>query len=249
MKRIIFLLTVVMSLGANSQVSLKDSVRNTFLLGANYKANLPGAEMVERWGFNNQIGLDIDQKLKSNWTFGLSGGFIFGSVLRDTVIFKDLYNDFGTITGLSGKPADVLFLMRGFTAHANVGYVFNRFGNNANSGLWVKFGLGYMMHKIRIENLYDVVPQVQGDYKLGFDHMTTGFSTSQFIGYLYQADVRLIKFYAGFEFIQGITKNVRTYNFDTGGPENNSRFDMLYGFKLGWILPISSRTKSEFYYD
>ena len=106
-----------------------------------------------------------------------------------------------------------------------------------------------MMHKIRIESLYDAVPQLEGDYRKGYDKLTTGFSSMQFIGYLYQANVRLLKFYAGFEFTQGFTQNVRNYNFDTGGPENDSRIDLQYGFKVGWILPISHRTKSEYYYD
>jgi len=210
---------------------------------------MSGADMADRWGFHSQIGMDIEQKFKSNFTIGLGAGFIFGNQLRDTSIFSDLYNSFGTITGLSGSPADVLFLMRGFTGHFTAGYVINRFGNNPNSGIWVKAGLGWMMHKIRIESLYDVVPQLQGDYRQGYDKLTTGFSTMQFVGYLYQADWRLIKLYAGFEFIQGFTRNVRTYNFDTGGPETESRIDLLTGFKVGWIMPISHRTRSEYYFD
>ncbi len=247
--RIVFLLIFLGSFGLIAQISLKDSVRNTFIMGLNYKATFPEGDLVKRWGFHNSIGLDIDQKLKSNLTVGLSGGFIFGSQLRDSTIFNDLYNSFGTITSLSGTPADVLFLMRGFTSHATVGQVFNRFGNNANSGLWVKVGFGFMMHKIRIETLYDVVPQLEGQYRKGYDKLTTGFSSMQFIGYLYQANVRLLKFYAGFEFTQGFTQNIRNYNFDTGGPEPDPRLDLQYGFKVGWILPISHRTKSEYYYD
>lgn len=247
--KIIFFLLFLSTFGAMAQVSLKDSSRNVFLAGLNYKANLPGADLAKRWGFHNSLGMDIDQKFKSNFTLGLSGGFTFGSRLKDSTIFNNLYNEFGTITSLSGTPADILFLMRGFNAYATVGYVFNKFGNNANSGLWVKGGLGYMMHKIRIESLYDAVPQLEGNYRKGYDKLTTGFSAMQFIGYLYQANYRLLKFYAGFEFTESFTKNIRTFNFDTGGPETAGRFDVQYGFKVGWILPISHRTKSEYYYD
>lgn len=247
--RLLFFLLFLGSFGSIAQISLRDSSRNVFLAGVNYKATLPGGDLSQRWGFHNSIGGDIDQKFKSNLTVGLSGSFIFGSQLRDSTIFSDLYNSFGTITSMSGAPGDILFLMRGFTSYATAGYVFNRLGNNANSGLWVKAGLGFMMHKIRIESLYDAVPQLEGDYRKGYDKLTTGFSSMQFIGYLYQANVRLLKFYAGFEFTQGFTQNVRNYNFDTGGPENDSRIDLQYGFKVGWILPISHRTKSEYYYD
>jgi hypothetical protein len=204
--------------------------------------------MADRWGFTNHIGIDVDNKFKNNLTVGLSGGFLFGNSLKDTTIFTNLINEYGKITSWAGDPADVLFLMRGFTGHATVGYVFNKFGNNPNSGIWLKGGLGYMGHKIRIESLYHDVPQLEGEYRLGYDKLTLGFSATQFIGYLYQADYRLIKAYAGFEFVQGLTQNVRTYNFDTGGPETDLRFDMTYGFKVGLVMPISQRTRGQLYY-
>jgi len=229
--------------------SLKDSTVNTVLIGMHYKGSLTAGDMSDRWGFNNQIGLDLTNKFKNNVTVGLNAGFIFGNQLRDSTIFIDLVNDFGTITGTAGTPADILFLMRGAVGHLSLGYVWNRFGNNPNSGIWLSGGLGYMMHKIRIESLYDNVPQLQGEYKKGYDKLTMGASARQFIGYLYQADFRLIKFYGGVEFIQGITKNIRTYNFDTGGPEDDWRFDMTYGLKVGLVMPISQRTRGQYYYD
>lgn len=235
--------------GFPQKKSLKDSTVNTVLIGVHYKAGLTLGDMADRWGFNNQIGLDLTNKYKNNVTVGLNAGFIFGNQLRQPEIFSGLLNEFGTITGLSGTPADILFLMRGATGHLSMGYVWNRFGNNPNSGIWFSGGLGYMMHKIRIESLYDVVPQLQGDYKKGYDKLTMGISTRQFIGYLYQADVRLIKFYGGLELVQGLNKNVRTYNFDTGGPEDELRFDVMYGLKVGLVMPISQRTRGEYYYD
>ena len=193
------------------------------------------------------MGLDVNFKFKNNLIVGLEGGFLFGSNLQDPTIFKDLFNSYGTITGSTGEEAKVLFLMRGVSAHANAGYIFNRFGNNPNSGLWLSGGVGFFGHKIRIESTYNNVPQLEGDYKLGYDKLTMGISTKQFIGYLYQPNYRLLKFYGGFEFVQGFTKNVRTYNYDTGGPENELRLDFLYGFKVGWILPINRRTRGEYY--
>jgi hypothetical protein len=244
----IFLLLFSLSIfGAYGQKSLRDSTRSTLLVSINYKANFTGGDLADRWGFNNQLGLDIDYKLKSNLTIGLSGGFIFGNQLKDTTAFQSLNNSFGTITGISGEPAGVLYLMRGATGYASVGYVFNKLGNNPNSGLWVKASFGYLMHKIRIESLLDDVPQLEGDYRKGYDKLTMGFSTSQFIGYLFQSDRRLLKFYGGFEFTQGFTKNVRTYDFDIGGPDTQQKFDLIYGLKVGWILPISQRTRSLYY--
>jgi hypothetical protein len=76
-----------------------------------------------------------------------------------------------------------------------------------------------------------------------------GFSTRQFVGYLFQSNFRLIRFYGGFEFVQGFTVNMRSYNFDTGGTETDLRLDLLNSLKVGWIIPIAQRTRGEFYYD
>ena len=90
--RLFFFLLFLGSFGSIAQISLRDSSRNVFLGGVNYKAALPGGDMSQRWGFHNSIGVDIDQKFKSNLTIGLSGSFIFGSQLKDETIFSDLYN-------------------------------------------------------------------------------------------------------------------------------------------------------------
>jgi hypothetical protein len=248
-KHVLFVILLTTTHAFSQRKSLRDSVVNTVLIGMHYKASLTAGDMADRWGFNNQIGLDLTNKYKNNMTVGLNAGFIFGNQLRQPEIFAGLLNEFGTITGTAGTPADILFLMRGVVGHVSAGYVWNRFGNNPNSGFWFSGGLGYMMHKIRIESLYDNVPQLQGDYKKGYDKLTMGVSSRQFIGYLYQADARLVKFYAGLEFIQGVTQNVRTYNFDTGGREDELRFDVMYGLKFGLVMPISQRTRGEYYYE
>lgn len=211
---------------------------------------MTAGDMYERWGFNSAVGLDIDYKFKSNFTVGADGSFLFGNRLKQPEIFDNVINSYGTITSLgTGEPAAVLFNLRGVNANLKVGYVFNRFGNNPNSGLWITLGGGFLLHHINIESIYDVVPQLEGDYRKGYDKLTTGFSSSQFIGYLYQADRRFINFYAGIELTEGFTRNIRTYNFDSGGPENEQRYDCLYSFKFGWMVPVYKRQPREYYFD
>lgn len=240
---------LLLPLSVTAQLNVRDSSIGQFFTGLNYKFNLTGGDMHQRWGFNNSIGMDFQYKFKNNLTVGLDGGFIFGNQLKDTTIFDDLYNSYGTITSLNGEQAVVLFLMRGAHGHADAGYVFNKLGNNPNSGLWITAGVGYFMHKIRIESLYDEVPQLEGDYRKGYDKLTMGFSTKQFVGYLFQHDYRFLNFYAGFEFIQGFTYNVRNYNFDLEGPDPGMKFDFMYSFKFGWMIPIYKRQPKAVYYD
>jgi len=201
------------------------------------------------WGWNNQVGLDLGWKMKNNLYLGLDGGFVFGNQLQDSSIFDGIYNSGGTITGWAGNYADVLFFMRGMSAHIDIGYVWSKLGHNPNSGLWIKLGAGYFMHKIHIESLYDDVPQLEGEYRKGYDRLTMGFSTKQFLGYLYQSDKTFLNFYFGVEFVQGWDKNIRTYNFDLGGPDTELKKDLMISPKFGWLIPIYKRTPKEFYFD
>lgn len=248
MKNILVLLLFISCI-SYGQMNLRDSSISTLLIGINYHANFTDGDLAERWGFNNQIGLDFDYKFKNNLSIGGSAGFLFGSEFKEPEIFLNVINSYGTITGLSGEPANVLFLMRGAMSFFNVGYVFNRLGNNANSGLWIKVGGGFMGHKIRIESLYDDIPQLEGDYRKGYDKLTMGIATNQFVGYLFQADRKLLKFYGGVQFSQGFTQNVRTYNFDSGGQEPAKRVDLIHSVKVGWIIPIYKRSRSQYYYN
>ncbi len=221
----------------------------TPIYGLTYKANFTGEDLSKMWGFNNQIGLEVGFKLKNNLEFGVDGGFIFGNTLKDSSMFLDLINSKGTITALSGVPADVFFYMRGANANAHIGYVFNQLGHNPNSGLWVNIGGGFLGYKTRVETQDHVVPNLEGDILKGYDHLTMGFNSKQFIGYLFQHDRKFINFYAGFEFVQGFTRNVRNYNFDVKGPHPELRMDFMYSLKFGWMIPIYKRHTGEYYYN
>ncbi len=249
MTRIVLFFTFLTTFSAIAQREKKGEPESALLIGLSYKASLPSGDLAKRWGFNNTLGLDANYKFANNLTVSLNGGFIFGNRLKDSTIFTNLLTSFGTITAQNGVPADVKFLMRGATGHASVGYVFNQLGHNVNSGLWVDFGVGYFMHKIRIESLFDDVPQLSGDYRKGYDKLSMGISTKQFIGYLFQANRRLFRFYAGVEMVQGLTRNVRPYNFDSGEPENTLQKDFNFGLKVGWVVPIKQRTSSGYYLD
>jgi hypothetical protein len=250
MNKIVVFITVFLSFNSFSQRDLKTEAIFTPIFGLNYKANFSGGDLNKRWGFTNSIGADIDFKLKSNLIFGIDGCFMFGSTFKDSSIFDNVINSYGTITPQSGASSSdiVFFLMRGMNVNANIGYVFNKLGHNPNSGLWVNFGAGFMAHKIRIESLFDDVVPLEGDYRKGYDKLSMGITTKQFVGYLFQHDERFLNFYVGLEFVQGYTKNVRNYNFDTKGPEPELRIDLMNSIKVGWMIPIYKRQGQDYYY-
>jgi len=112
----------------------------------------------------------------------------------------------------------------------------------------VWLGGGYMQHKI---NIYDVgknVPQLNNDFKKGYDRLTGGFGLNQFIGYLHLSNNKIANFYAGFEFNQAFTKGMRGYQYDLMKEDNIKRTDIQIGFRIGWILPLYKRLNEYYYY-
>lgn len=249
MKFIVTFLLVLLCNLSFSQRDLKSKALFTPIFGLTYKANFTGKDLAKMWGFNNQVGAEVGFKLKNSLEFGIDGGFIFGKKFKDTLIFKDVYTSNNAILSNDGFPADVFFYMRGANINAHIGYVFNKLGHNPNSGLWVNAGVGFMGYKIRVETQDHVVPQLENDILWGYDHLTMGFTTKQFIGYLFQHDRKFVNFYLGVEFVQGYTHNVRNYNFDVKGPLPEDRLDLMYSIKFGWMIPIYKRHDQEFYYN
>lgn len=240
---------LLVPLATMAQRDLKTASIFTPVYGLTYKGSIPGADFADRWGFVNALGAEVNFKLKSNLSFGVESQFMFGNTFKQNEIFNLLLNEDGNITNLNGIPSEVLLQLRGGNFTAQLGYVFTSIGKGPNAGIWVNAGLGFMYHKIRIEHTFDEIPQFDDPYKKGYDKLSMGLVSKQFIGWLQQGSRQYLNFYAGFEFMQGFTRNVRTFNFDTEGPEPDLRLDLFYGFKVGWMIPIYKRQLQEYYYD
>ena len=95
----------------------------------------------------------------------------------------------------------------------------------------------------------NTAPQLLDDYKKGYDRLAGGLGISEFIGYTYLSNSKLINFYLGFEINQSWSKPKRDVNFDTGEPNPKlNRYDVLYGIKVGWIIPLFKRLPEKYYY-
>lgn len=232
----------------SGQVNVRDSVINTPIAYAAYGFHFLGGDIAEMFGPSSTLGAGIGFKTKQNIYFGIEYNYLWGGKVKngDEIIRNILTHD-GQIIGQNGEYAIFQFFLRGHTIWGQVGKLFPVLSPNPNSGIMLKLGLGYIQHRMFIGVQDNTALQLKGDYKKGYDHLTTGFGLNESIGYLFLGDSRMWNFYAGFEFSQAWTKNRRDINFDTRQNDDSQHLDLFYGIKIGWVIPLYRRAPTGYY--
>tara|TARA_A200000113_G_scaffold191471_1_gene180216 strand:- start:1021 stop:1779 length:759 start_codon:yes stop_codon:yes gene_type:complete len=246
---LIFLVAFTHELSAQNQKS--DSAVSRTWIGFEYGANGTHEDLADRYGFLNHVGLMTGFKTKKNYFFGLNSYFLFGNNVKLTGVFDHLTDEYGNITDINGDIAALVVFPRGFSSNLTIGKILPIFNVNNNSGVFIHGGVGFLLHKMKIETNEQVVPQLELDYKKGYDRLTTGINFHQFLGYNFMASTGGYHFYGGFYAQQGLTKNRRDLFYDRPDEEvsKDTRLDIQMGLKLGWVVPIYKRQPKEFYFD
>jgi hypothetical protein len=246
-----FVFCLTLGFQGYSQRNLRDTVIGTPWVAVHYGANGTSADLADRFGFVNHIGAIAGYKTSKNWFWGLDGNFIFGNKINETGILDNLVDSYGNVTDINGDIGKIYILARGFNVNLAVGKIVPISKKNRNSGLFFHAGAGYLLHKLRIETQDQVIPQLELDYRKGYDRLTIGINTHQFAGYAFLAQHGFVNFYGGFYAQQGFTKNQRNIFFDQPGVsvDKNTRFDVQYGLKIGWFIPIYKRQPKDFYFN
>ncbi len=250
--KIIFILLFLLAntIIIQAQTNVKDSMINAPLIKVSYAYQLPVGELAKRFGNNSNVGIAFYYKTKRNFMFSADWNFIFSKNIKEPNVMQNLFTkSSGIIQNETGEPTEYTLYQRGWHSHINAGYVWNKIGNNKNSGLLLQFGLGILTHKIDIDALRDKTAQLNPQFTKGYDRLTAGPSSKLFIGYLYLDNRRLINVIAGFEFVQGYTSSLRKYNYDTQSYDTQKRIDLLNGIRLGIVLPLYKRKPRDFYFN
>lgn len=251
MKIVFSFLILLFLFQLSAQRNVKDSSIATPWVGVHYGGNMTLADLADRYGYLNHIGIIAGYKTASNWYLGMESNFIFGNKVRITGLFDNLIDSYGHVTDVNGDIAKILVFPRGFQANVSVGKLFPVLSPNRNSGIFINGGLGYLVHHMRIETNNQVVPELEMNYRKGYDRLTSGIDFHQFLGYAYMANGGFYNFYGGFYFQEGLTKNRRTINFDEPDVpvSTKTRFDVQIGVRLGWMIPFYKRKPKEFYFN
>lgn len=208
------------------------------LLNFAYGGHVPGADMADRFKLNFLAGAGMDIYTNENWIVGLQGDFLFGNKVK-TDVLANLRGSEGAVYADDGALAAIKLRERGLFLSAHLGKVFAFSDNNKRSGLRVTLGGGFLQHKIRIQDEPQVyASSLSKENKKGYDRLANGFALTEFIGYQFIANNRLINFSVGVEFVQGFTQGRRTFNFDTRTSGLEKRLDLLHGYRLTWTLPL-----------
>jgi hypothetical protein len=232
-----------------SQINPADSAIKCFIPNFSFSYQFPGGDIANEYGSNATIGGGFFVKGKKNFLFSADFNYMFGGTVKnEEEILSMVLTKSGHIIDGNGTYALYTVNERGFTLNARFGKIFSALGFNPNSGLMLMGGVGYLQYFTKIDNQFHTAPQISGDYAKGYDHLKGGVVLSEFIGYFFMSNSRILNFYAGFELMQGFTKSKRDYLFDMMGPDNNSYQDFFYGIRVGWMIPVFKRVPREYYY-
>jgi hypothetical protein len=205
----------------------------------------PAGDWRDRFGAFTNLGLETDWIFPSNWLLGVQGNFLFGSNVKEDVL-AHLRTADGFIISNNQFVADIQLRMRGWYFGGNVGKLFPLFSSNPRAGLRITVGGGWLQHKIRIQDEVEAdVAGLSGDYKKGYDRLTSGYAISEFIGYQLLSQNRRVNFYAGLELGQAFTQSQRSFDFDRMQRDTEKHLDLYYGLKLAWTLPFYIRETGE----
>jgi hypothetical protein len=250
-----YTLTIVLSLFILINLLAQDKTDKSlnldpgFLIGLDYGYKLVGGDMKERFGNHLAVGGNVAYVFKNtSFALGIGANYFFGDTVYQDVI-AHLRDDNGHLIGINGDYAQVKLRQRGFEVGLFGSQVFSFASLNERSGIRIDLGASLLQHWIRIQDDYNTVAQFDDPYQKGYDRLTGGLAIDEFIGFQYLSDNKRINFYAGLSFSQAWTTSLRDYDFATQSSLDESRFELLSGFKVGWILPIYMESQpDEIYY-
>lgn len=204
----------------------------------------------DRYGSNLSIGAGVGYKTQSNWIYSFEASYMFGNDVKNGgLILNQLIGDKGLIFNQAGNYAELNVFQRGIYGHFTVEKILPVFQLSENSGPTLGLGAGYLCHWIRLNNVGNDAPQVLGEYYKGYDRLSGGFSIKESIGYLYLSKKEGVNLKLSFELMQGFSKNLRGFNYDTGMFDEETHLDLFYSIRLNWYLPIYKKAKTEYYTD
>lgn len=221
------------------------------LFTANFGYTIPQADLADRFGNNQALGLTWRYKTGSNVTFGLEYNWLYGKNVNELTMLDSMIGESGEIIDKDGVFSVVRINQRGHSGFVTAGKLFPFNSPNKNSGLFLQAGFGLVVHKIDIMAPSATVPQLNGEYAKGYDRLTGGYAFKQFIGYQNLSPDKRTNFLIGIDFMQARTSSLRNFDFDTRMRNDQNRLDLMISLRIGLTLPIYTKNsdEDEYFFD
>lgn len=213
-----------------------------------YGGQLPAGDMADRFGGNFNLASQFEILHTRNlWLAGIKGYYMFGGTVKEDVL-SILRTPEGQIIGVDGGPAAIFLRERGFFIGPYAGKLFPLFDDKPYAGVKIQLGAGLLQHKVRVQDDSRSVVQITGEYAKGYDRLSNGLAGYLFAGYQHLDPDGRINFIAGFDLTYGAVENRRDYDFSLMRKLDGRRADILVGFRVGWILPVTTGVPPETIY-
>lgn len=231
-----------------AQKSIEKEVIDIPMINIDLGVHIPGADLADRFGISSTLGAGFQKKNAHNFYWGVGISALTGSDVKEDNIIDIITADSLDIIDVNGHTASIRFWQRGAHANAYLGKIISRTGPNQNCGFFLQVGIGYLYHKIRIEDIGNQSPQLNAEMRKGYDRLCMGFTSSQMIGYRHFSNNHKVNFFIGLEFIQAFTEDVRQYDYNAQTAYEDKRIDLLHGIKFGWTIPLYEKSDNKYYY-
>ncbi|MCC7297906.1 MAG: hypothetical protein IT244_06185 [Bacteroidia bacterium] len=222
---------------------------------AHYLILRPGAGMYLGLGdlgkrFDRFASTPINFYYKApKYSFGLSWSPFLGNRVRIDSLYGGILGESQIIYDKSGNPGLIRYYMRGFTVQGKISKFIPVKKSWKYSQFEIGFGTGFMQHRIKAKFDVGSIPQLEGEYKPGYDRLTNGIMFSQCFNFHY-LNTETVSFYAGIELGQGFTKNQRKWDYGTIKSNQALRTDLYTGISAGIIIPLRIKSpESTDYYE
>jgi hypothetical protein len=207
---------------------------STVFLKVQYGGQFPLLDDKNRFGpsLRPMMVLSKETKKKENVS-SITGFFQFGTLVKESV-FDHLLTPEGYLIGNDKNPAAIQLRQRAWFLGAGKGWRFVEKSNFLNRCA-LEVSAGFFQHKIRIqEDPQRLVPQISGEYKKGYDRLSSGPGLYVSWSFNPTANPTETRFVVGMDVFAAHTNHRRPVHFNTGLPDPSSFWVLQPGVHLGY---------------
>jgi hypothetical protein len=223
--------------------SAQDSIQPKLYIRFGYGSQwtLP-SDISKRYGQHGTLSLGINV-IKHQWETGPSISVLFGTHVREDVL-APLRSADGELIGSDHQLAEVDLSMRGMM----IGWSILRKMKISDQSYFI-IGLQpvWLSHWIRFQNPGDSFEPIQGDYRYGYDRLSSGLALEESLSYRFQSNNRLLHFEVVLTAMQGKSHLRRNLQLDNPLVEKTSASSFI-GLQARWLIPIFPAKQAEHIY-